>query len=89
MKSGPKPAVPAGALYSQVCVNIDNYWLTEIRERGFTKDTSLEDFIKLIDEASMFKFPLHMRRMKLLEATQTGDPLDFVRDFINLTLSAE
>ena len=30
-----------------------------------------------------------MRRMKLLEATQTGDPLDFVRDLINLTLSAE
>ena len=30
-----------------------------------------------------------MRRMKLLEATQTSDPLDFARDLVNLTLSAE
>ena len=30
-----------------------------------------------------------MRRMTLLEASQTGDPLDFVRELTNLTLSAE
>ena len=45
--------------------------------------------IKLIELVSMFKFPSHMRRMSLLEASQTGDPLDYVRDLINLTLSAE
>ena len=66
MRSGPNQIIPEGAIYSQVCVNIDNYWLTEIRERGFTKDTSLEDFIKFIDEASLFKFPLHMRNTNKL-----------------------
>ena len=63
MRSGPNQTIPTGALYSQVCVNIDNYWLTEIRERGFTKDTNLEEFIKLIDLVLIFKFPIHMRRM--------------------------
>ena len=61
MRSGPNQIILPRALYSQVCVNIDPYWLTEIRERGFTKDTNLEEFIKLIDLVLMFKFPLHMK----------------------------
>ena len=72
-----------------MCVNIDPFWLTEVRERGFNKDTTLEGFLKLIDEVSMFKFPIHMRRMSLLEADQVGEPLDYVRDLIELTHSAE
>ena len=37
MKSGANQIIPAGALYAQVCVNVDNYWLTEIRERVFSR----------------------------------------------------
>ena len=37
----------------------------------------------------MCKFSLHMRRMELLDVTQTGDPLDLVRELVTLTLSAE
>ena len=35
------------------------------------------------------KFPVHHRRVTLLEAKQTGDPLEFGREFIELALSAE
>ena len=51
--------------------------------------TTLEEFLKIIDEVSMFKFPVHQRRMTLLEAKQVGEPLDFVRDLIEFTHSAE
>ena len=37
----------------------------------------------------MYKYPLHMRRMDLLDVTQTGTPLDLVRDIEEKTVSAE
>ena len=83
MRSSQNQTIPPGALYSQVCVNIDPFWLTEVRERGFNKDTTLEDFLKLFEEVSMFKFPIHTRRMTLLEAAQVEEPLDYVRGRLN------
>ena len=59
MRSSQNQTIPPGALYSQVIVNIDPFWLIEVRERGFNKETTLEDFLKIIDEVSMFKFPVH------------------------------
>ena len=46
MRSGPNQIIPPGALKLTGCINIDPYWLTEIRERGFTKDTNPEKLIK-------------------------------------------
>ena len=37
----------------------------------------------------MVKFPIHHRRISLLEAKQVGEPLDFVRELIEFTRLAE
>ena len=58
------------------------FWLTEVKERKFTKETTLEEFIKIIEEVNILKFPVHHRRMTLLEAKQVGEPFDFVRELI-------
>ena len=62
----------------------NQYWLTEIKERKFTKENTLEEFLKMIKEINILKFPVHHRRVTLLEAKQTGDPLEFVRELIEL-----
>ena len=36
-QSSPNLTIPEGALWAQVNVNVDQYWLTEIKERKFTK----------------------------------------------------
>ena len=59
MRSSQNQTIPPGALWSHVIVNIDPFWLTEVKERGFKRETTLEEFIKIIDEVSMFKFPVH------------------------------
>ena len=90
MRSGIDQIIPAGVVFTQACVNIDEFWLNEVKNRGFTKETNLEDFIKLIEEASVFRYPLNTRRMDLFEATQTtDDPLDYIRDLTNLIRSAD
>ena len=75
--------------WAQVNVNVDQYWLTEIKERKFTKENTLEEFLKIIEVINILKFPVHHRRVTLLEAKQTGDPLEFVRELIELARSAE
>ena len=88
IKSGINQTIPEGIIFTQACVNIDEFWLNEVKSRGFSKETNLEDFIKLIEEASLFIFPLYMRRKNLFEATQTtDDPLDYIRDLTNLIRS--
>ena len=37
----------------------------------------------------MLKFPIHHRRISLLEAKQVGEPLDFVRELIEFTRLAK
>ena len=37
MQSSPNLTIPEGALWAQVNVNVDQYWLTEIKERKFTQ----------------------------------------------------
>ena len=49
----------------------------------------MEEFLKIIEEINILKFPVHHRRVTLLEAKQTGDPLEFVRELIELARSAE
>ena len=57
MRSGSNQIIPEGVLFTQASVNIDEFWLDEVVNRGFNKETSLEDFIKTIEKASFFKFP--------------------------------
>ena len=59
------------------------------KERKFTKENTLEEFLKIIEEINTLKFPVHHRRVTLLEAKQKGDPLEFVRELIELARSAE
>ena len=89
MRSSPNLTIPEGGLWAQVNVNVDQYWLTEIKERKFTKENTLEEFLKIIEEINTLKFPVHHRRVTMLEAKQKGDPLEFVRELIELARSAE
>ena len=89
MRSSPNLIIPEGALWAQINVNVDQHWLTEIKERKFTKENTLEEFLKIIEEINTLKFPVHHRRVTLLEAKQTGVPLEFVRELIELTRSTE
>ena len=59
MRSSQNQTIRPGALWSQVIVNIDPFWLTEVKGKGFKRETTLEEFLKIIDEVSMFKFPVH------------------------------
>ena len=89
MRSIPNQTIPSGALWAQVNVNVDQFWLTEIKERKFTKENTLEEFLKIIEEVNILKFPVNHRRITLLEAKQMGEPLDFVRELIEFTRLAE
>ena len=42
MRSSPNQTIPPGALWAQVIINVDQFWLTEVKERKFTKETTLE-----------------------------------------------
>ena len=65
MRSSPNQTIPSGALWAQVNVNVDQFWLTEIKERKFTKENTLEEFLKIIEEINFLKFPVHHRRVTL------------------------
>ena len=73
------------ALWAQVIINVDQFWFPEVKETKFIKETTLEEFLKIIEEVNMLKFPIHHRRISLLEAKQVGEPLDFVRELIEFT----
>ena len=61
IQSTPNQTIPPGALWVQVIVNVDQFWLTEVKERKFTKETELEEFLQIIEEVNTVKFPLHLR----------------------------
>ena len=82
--------IPEGIIYAQACVNIDKFWLNEIQNWGFSKETNLEDFVMLIKDVESFKFPLNERRAELFDATQTtDDPLDYLNELTQLIRSAD
>ena len=64
MKNSPNLTIPEGALWA-VNVNVDQYLLTEIKKRKFTNENNLK-------ENNTCKFPVHHRRVTLLEAKQKG-----------------
>ena len=64
MRSSPNVTIPEGTQRAQVNVNVDQYWLTEIKERKFTKENTLEEFLKIIEEINILKFPVHHRRVR-------------------------
>ena len=68
---------------------MDQHWLTLIKERKFAKENTLEDFQQVLETINISKFPLHQRRVTLLEAKQKGDPLEFIRELIELARAAE
>ena len=49
-------SVPDGIIYAQAAVTMDIFWLTEIKNRGFNKDTNLNDFICLINDVSLSRY---------------------------------
>ena len=59
-------SVPEGIIYAQAGVNMDIFWITEIKNRGFSTDTDLRDFILLMKDVTLSKFPLSERRATLL-----------------------
>ena len=89
MNSSPNSIIPEGALWAHINVNVDQHWLTLIKERKFTKENTLEEFLQVLETINISKFPIHQRRVTLLDAKQKGDPLEFVRELIELARSAE
>ena len=55
-------SIPKGIIYSQALVNMDKYWLKQIEDRGFDKNTSLQDFIGFIKDVIISKFSLKTRQ---------------------------
>ena len=68
---------------------MDQHWLILIKERKFTKENTLEEFLQVLETINISKFPIRQRRVTLLDAKQKGDPLEFVRELIELARSAE
>ena len=63
--------------------------MTLIKENHFTKHNSLKEFQEVLETINIVKFPLHQRRVILLEAKQKGDPLEFLRELVELARAAE
>ena len=47
-------SLPNVTIYAQAAVTMDIFWLTEIKNRGFSKDTNLKYFICLIKDVTLF-----------------------------------
>ena len=84
-------SIPKGIIYSQALVNMDKYWLQQIEDRGFYKDTSLQDFIYLIKDVILLKFSLETRQAALFDTKQgyIEHPADFLETLTNMVSSAD
>ena len=84
-------SLPDGSINAQAAVTMDVFWLTEIKNRGFNKDTNLNDFICLIKDVTLSKFSLDTRRATLFDAKHqdTEDPADFLETLTNLIGSTD
>ena len=47
MKSSPNSIIPERAIWAQINVNVDQHWLTLIKERKITKENTLEEFFQV------------------------------------------
>ena len=61
---------------------MDSYWFTELKDKGFSRQSDLTSFQTLMDDVALIKFPIHQRRMVIFSAKQTGDPLFYLRELI-------
>ena len=52
MKSSPNSTIPEGALWAHINVNVDQHWLTLIKERKFAKENTLKDFQQVFKSTS-------------------------------------
>ena len=89
MTSSPNGNIPAGQLWAHVGVNVDLHWLTLIKENHFTRTSTLAEFQQVLEVINVVKFPVNQRRVILLEARQKGEPLEFLRELIELARAAE
>ena len=89
MTSSPNGNIPAGQLWAHIGVNVDQHWLTLIKENHFSKTGTLAEFQKVLEVINVVKFPVNQRRVILLEARQKGEPLEFLRELIELARAAE
>ena len=80
---------PPGQLWAHIGVNVDQHWLTLIKENHFTKTSTLAEFQKVLEVIDVVKFPVNQRRVILLEARQKGEQLEFLRELIDLARAAE
>ena len=69
---------------------MDEYWLKQIKDRGFDKNTSLQDFIGFIKDVILSKFSLKTRQAALFYAKQGNieHSADFLETLTNMVNSA-
>ena len=89
MTSSPNSNIPAGQLWAHIGVNVDQHLMTLIKENHFLKTSTLKEFQEVIEIINIVKFPVNQRRVILLEARQKGEPLEFLRELIELERAAE
>ena len=65
-------SLPDGIIYSQAAVNMDKYWLTQIENCGFDKDTNLHNFICLIKDDILDEQHCLTQNSKTLRITQSS-----------------
>ena len=84
-------SLPDGTIYSQAIENMDKYWLKQIGDRGFDKNTNLQEFIYLIKDVILSTFSLETRKAALFDAKQRNieGPADFLETITNMCSSAE
>ena len=62
--------IPAEALWGQLNVNMESYLFTELKDKGFSRQSNLTSFLKYMDEFALIKFPLHQRRMVIFASKE-------------------
>ena len=68
---------------------MDDYWLTALRDKGFVKETDLKSVLKMIKDEASETYPLHVRRIELLETRQSGHLIELVRTLNTKTKFSE
>ena len=61
---------------------MDSSWFTELKDKGFLRQSNLTSFLKQMEEVSLIKFPFHQRRMVIFAAKPNGDSLTFLRELV-------
>ena len=88
IKSSSLP-LPEGAINENLRVNMDPHWYVELQEKGLNDNTTLDGLTTVMSKVAQAMFPIHQRRIEVLECKQKSDSKTYLRELIDKVRMAE